>query len=331
MSEATASMSVKLPSAVQRQLDNVKVIEDKMKENFNAPSPNGSQTVTNEPAQTVTPAVTPVATVEPTKVVDETKDARYWEHRFKTLEGMAKAEQMRLKTVNANLESRITELEEIVKNTKSQSTPTSDIDLKRYLSQEEIDAYGPDVMKAVVKATKAVVGEESDRRFKEELKRQIDPLKNKLLNAEAQIVSKAQDQFWSDLDRLCPNWLTINENVKFREWLSERDPLSGMFRQELLNHAQESLDVGRVVALFTAFEKSSPAPQPVVNKNTQVVPDPVATPSSVTSSNEVPFVTRQQIKQFYSDKAMGRYRSRPLEAEQMQKKIDAAIKAGNVR
>jgi len=322
-------LAVKLPRAVQNQVDKAKEIEAKLKEKFNEPTPTGVQTVApavenKEVAKVVQPTVTP-------EVKDETKDAKYWEHRFKTLQGMSEAEKIKLKNHISGLESRLADMEETIKSLKTPQAPSAPVDLTKYLSQEEIDAYGADVIKAVVKTAKAAALDEATSRNREDLRREVEPLKQKLNAAEEDLRKRAENQFWIDLDKNFPNWLAVNEDPKWREWLSQRDPITGAFRQQLLDAAQDALDVNRVVAMFTAFTQSSPAPQPEIVRQAQVVPEPVAPAPDVNASASIPFVTRAEIKKFFQEKAIGKYKFRPQEAEAMEKRINAAIKAGNVR
>lgn len=330
---APEAPAVKLPKAVQNQMEKVRQMEASLKEEFNKKTPTGAQVVEPNPVvenpKAVVQAVQP--TVTPEVKVEDAKDSKYWEHRFKTLQGMAEAEKMKLKNHISGLESRLADMEETLKSLKAKPSDSAPVDLTKYLSQEEIDSYGADVIKAVVKTAKTAANEETTNRYREELKREVEPLKQKLNLAEEDIRRRTENQFWTDLDKNYPNWLAVNEDPKWREWLSHRDPITGHGRQELLDAAQNALDVNRVVAMFTAFTQSSPAPQLVASKESQVVPEPIATPINMNAQDNAPFVTRADIKKFYNEKAIGKYRFRPQEAEAMEKRINAAIKAGNVR
>lgn len=327
--ETTApSMTVRLPKAVQNQVDNLNRIEAELKEKFAEKTPSGNQVVQPQVTspEPVKAAEAPVQPQTETKT-EEHKDARYWEHRFKTLQGMSEAEKTRLKNHISGLESRLVELEDTVKRVKSQPS-NSPVDLTKYLSQEEIDTYGADVIKAVVKAAKAAADEESGQKMKDELNRQLNPIKEKLNATEVELQTRLEDQFWDELNKKFPKWIEVNENPKWLEWLAQRDPLSGVHRQDLLNSAQKNKDSDRVVAMFTAFTQSSPAPQPVTNKQQQVVPDPVAAPSTLAPSVDARPMTGAEIKKFYSDVAMGKYRFRPQEKEAIEKRINAMMRKG---
>jgi hypothetical protein len=329
---------VKLPKAVQMQADKANAhikqsMEARLKETSDTPV---AASELNPTTAQSTPAPTPE--VQPTPVaapVEVPKTAEYWEHRFKTSEGMFKAESNRLKAELikkdshiGSLEARLTELENKVKTAERQAPRT--IDLKKYLSQEEIDTYGPDALQATIKAASAAAEEASDRRVQEELERQLKPLKQKVELSEQEAATLKQNHFWKELNRQVPDWATINGDEKFHEWLSAVDTISGYRRQDLLTSAEMSFDSERVVALFSAYKQNSPAPITArAVTQVKVVPDPV-TPPMVAGPTDVEFVKRSDISLFYRDKALGRYKHRQSEADAFEKKIEAAKRSGRI-
>lgn len=338
--------SVKLPKAVRDQLAKAEDIKKAMQERFADKHTNtGSQSAENAVVETKTtpspkvdeapkevvktdPIVQTVGDPSTLNTSESQKDAKYWEHRFKTLQGMSQAETTRLKSHNAALETRLKELEGKFK-TIEKEVPRPIPDVKKYLSAEEIDTYGRDVMQAVVKTSSQAADEAAERRVNEVVSSKIDPIRQKLEAAEQELKVQNENKFWDDINTKIPNWPTINEDARFHEWLKAIDPFTGYPRQALLKGAEEALDSKRVVAMFSAFLQTTPAPQPVSNK---VVPDPVAAPVNVNTQapSDVFPMTAANIKKFYSDKAVGRYRTRPQEAEKIQKAIDAAYRAGTI-
>lgn len=337
--------SVKLPKAVQMQvkraddlealqktnLEKSKELKDAVTESFNQSSPSGAQIAPVQaeqtPSQEPAPQAQPVVAAPAAPEVKPTKDASYWEHRFKTAQGMYDAEKTRQKTIITSLESRLSELETKLRDTEKQVPIT--IDLKKYLTEEQIEHYGKESLEAVVKTAKQAAEEVSDRRVSEELNRQVAPLKSKLEETEQELKRNLENKFWENLNERVPNWVEVNASPEWRQWLGQRDPFSGLARQVLLESAQTSFDSERVVAMFSAFLQSAPAPQP--SQQSRVVPDPISQTSIVAGAMpDVVRVSRQEIKKFYSDCAIGKYRTRPQEREAFEKRIRAAQASGNV-
>lgn len=336
---AAAVPSVKLPKAVRMQADQANEIYKQEAERVLKEAQSGqSQTKPDD-----TPPVTPVtAEVTPSPVVtapEKTPEelAKYWEHRFKTSRGMDEAEKTRLKTENSDLraknsalEKTMRELEDRVRAVERQA-PTN-VDLKKYLTEEQIDTYGPDVLQSVAKVARLAAEEAAERRIKEEVDRRVRPVEEKLQVTEKDAQSSREAAFWDALEDKMPDWVVINDNPKFHEWLAQKDPFTGYTRQNLLEHAQSAFDPMRVVAMFEAFKQSSPAPKaPTVNTQQRVVPDPVGQTAIVTQSvPDVGYVKTSEISRFYDDCKLGRYKYRPQEKEVFEKRIREAQLTGRI-
>ena len=340
--------SVKLPKAVQMQVEqaNIRMKEqsDRLKEEvearFKEETPTGTQTLSQpqtEPETTPEPVVAPVVTTPEVKSKEE--DPKYWEHRFKTSQGMFEAEKTRLKSEIDNLrtkqggfETRFRELEDKLRAAERQAP--KEIDLKKYLTEEQIDTYGPEVLKSVAKIASNAAEETLERRLKEEIDRHVRPVQEELNTVKSGRDEERESRFWDNIDAKIPDWVIINDKPEFRQWLDQRDPFSGFRRQDLLTQAQKVFDSERIVAMFEAFKQSSPAPKTpdVVSTQHRVVPDPVGQTVVVTANiPEDAFVTRAQISRFYDDCKLGRYRNRPQEKDAMEKKIREAVTLGRVR
>jgi hypothetical protein len=333
--------TVKLPKAVKLQLENVKRLSDArseelkaaLKEQFDKDTPSGNQDTQEPVVSQVTPEKTEVvaAPVVPEVRQEDTRDARYWEHRFKTNQGIHEAEKQRLKTQVTTLESRLQDVETQMKSVQRQAP--AKVDITKYIPAAEIETYGKEMLSTVANAANHIAQDATDRRMNDEFARQIDPLKQKLEETEGRLIAAQQQRFWEDVDSKVPTWSKINDDPRFHEWLAQSDPFTGIARQNLLTSAQTALDANRVVAMFTAFLQTTPAPQRPSPETlaAKVVPDPIGQTQMATSTTtEVPSITRAEISQFYKHKAIGRYKFRQQEAEQIEKKIQAAIRAGTV-
>lgn len=333
--------SVKLPKAIMLQKQRVEEIEkqqvqEQMQAKLEEHTPSGNQTPTPEvqPTPVITPEVKVEAQVLP--VEDKENTADYWRHRFQTSRGMFEAEKTRLKAENADLRAEVAgvkdQLKEMDERVKaiSRQAPTT-IDINKYLSKDEIEAYGPDLMTAALRVAKQMAEETSERITDQEVDRRLGPVQQKLEKTERELQVKRDVAFWETLEQRVPDWVLINDDPKFHEWLSEKDPFTGFQRQNLLVQAQLAFDAVRVVAMFTAFKQSSPAPSITQTEQVRVVPDPVGQTAIVTQAlPDVPSVTTEQIRRFYDECKLGRYKYRPQEKEAMERKIQAAARAGRV-
>lgn len=336
--DTPAVPAVKLPTAVRMQVEKANaVLKQQVEERFKEDTPTGTQTVASVPEVEVQQVV-PQATPEAPKVEeDKTKTVEYWEHRFKTSQGMFEAEKTRLRTENSDLKSKLGGLEARMKEMErsikaaEQASPTK-IDLKEYLSDEQIESYGPDVLQSILKIAENAAKKTSERSADERIERELTPLKEKVEAVEKEARDRQLDNFIEMLDVRVPKWPVINNDVKFHEWLSQKDTFSGFSRQELLTHAEKALDHERVIAIFEAYLQSSPAPKNInVETQHRVVPDPVGQTQIVTQTTpDAPRISRAEINKYYRDKALGRYKSRPQEAAKIEEKIRAAQLAGNV-
>lgn len=340
-SAALKMPSVKLPRSVQEKIQKGKDMEKALIAEWNKSTPDGNH---SNPPSVINPAPTSTQTQEPVTpvvpvienqpVVEQRPEdtAKYWEHRFKTSAGIFNAEKAKQNTLIGELKDQVEELRSQMKNSQRQSPST--VDLKQHFSETEIETYGPDVLQAVHKTASIAADQSADRRVKEELDKRLTPIRQELDTAKSDLRAKSENLFWDSVNRSVPNWMTVNADSKFLDWLGHKDPVSGFVRQDILTNAQNGLDSERVTALFTAFMKDSPASQPApVNVNREVVPEPNGQTNVVTNTanSEAPIVFRAEIKKYYSDKAMGMYRNRPQAAEAMEKKILAAQKAGTIR
>ena len=337
--------SVKLPKAVQLQVENAKRLSDAraaeikeaLTEKFNQETPSGAQNTQSEVKTVeVTPQKTeaaPAPTVTPEVKSEDTRDAKYWEHRFKTNNGIQEAEKQRLKNHITTLESRLSNLENQLKTVQTPPERPAEIDIKRYVSPEEIETYGKEMLSTVGRTVQTIAKETTDRRLNEEITKQVTPIKQQLEETQSKLLVAQQERFWEDVNHKVPNWVTINDDARFHDWLAGVDPFTGINRQILLTAAQQALDANRVVAMFTAFSQTTPAPnRPSPEKVLEkVVPDPIGQTAMATSTTpEVVTIRKSEISKFYKDKAIGRYKYRQQEAEQMEKKIQAAVRSGNV-
>lgn len=261
----------------------------------------------------------------PAPVKDQT--AEYWEHRFRTVEGMYNADKQRTQKEVEALAKELADTRS--KLTKVEQSVPREFDLRKYLSEGEIEAYGEDNLRTLLKAAVQAAQEDVDERVNARVKHLEDKV-----NQHAEVVSNREvDMFWDAFERAVPEWQEINADKVFLGWLKEEDPVTGISRQAVLDDAQRKLDARRVTLIFQAYIKlkSQAEAAKKANLNAKVVPDGLPNGADFDPPSDGEYVSRRDISQFHTDVALGRYKKRPAEMEAMEKRINAAIQSGRVR
>jgi hypothetical protein len=241
-------MPAELPKQVQAQLDEAERIQRELQPTVQA-EPEPAPEVEVEPVVTEPPPQPAPALVEPAQ------DANYWQNRFKTLEGMYRAETSTLKSQVQQLSSQFDQVR--------QQQPQAPKEQPLVTSQDD-DKFGSDlidVMRRVFRdETRAF---EKRMQAAESFLQKFAPQMERVGRVEAEVAQTREERFWGELNQAVPEWEKVNADPRFHTWLSEYDPVAGRTRQDSLNEGQTKLDSRRVVALFKLF-KDGPgkAPEP---------------------------------------------------------------------
>ena len=241
-------MTAELPKQVQAQLEEAERIQRELAQPTAPAEPEPAPEVEPEPAPEPPPQAAP-APVEPAQ------DAVYWQNRFKTLEGMYRAETTTLKSQVQQLSSQVEQVR--------QQQPQAPKEQPLVTSQDD-DKFGSDlidVMRRVFREETRVF----DKRMQaaEAFLQKLVPQVERVGRVEAEVALTREERFWTELNQAVPDWERINADQRFHTWLAEYDPVAGRTRQDSLNEGQTKLDSRRVVALFKLF-KDGPgkAPEP---------------------------------------------------------------------
>lgn len=65
----------------------------------------------------------------------------------------------------------------------------------------------------------------------------------------------AYDAYYDSLDKIVPDWESINQSKEFLEWLKASEPLSGKTRAEMLTESFNQKDSQRTAIFFNEFKK----------------------------------------------------------------------------
>lgn len=301
------------------------------------------------PAPVEEPAPAPVVPApEPTPETPAPADSEAtWEARYKTLQGMFKAEVPRLREEVLRLTTALAEANRKLEQRVEPPAPEPRASETKLGSAKDAEDFGGDLVDMVrrqaVDAARAEFGGEIARL--EALNKDLEGKLNGV--SEVQTVS-AQERYMNDLAKMVPDYLVVNEDPLFLAWLDQEDVLSGEKRQQFFNRAYRGLDAERTAKLMLAFKDSlrtepqvtTPAPvaQPVAPVETpadrlarQVQPVPSRADSAPAPSNAGKIYSMAEIEGFYREITQGVYRGREAEQARIEAEIDAAVAEGRLK
>jgi hypothetical protein len=126
-------------------------------------------------------------------------------------------------------------------------------------------------------------------------------------------------------------WRETNQQPEFIDWLNQKDPFSGQPRMRLIQRAFELGDATTVGNHFKAFHASRIPARLRTRERLPEEPPAGHHPNTPTPNAEGKRTwTRQQIAQFYRDKAAGRYDGQEAEALRLERDILSAAAEGRI-
>lgn len=253
---------------------------------------------------------------QPMTDVDETEKLR---NRYASLQGKYNAEVPRLQSNLKDLESRYQQLME--ENESLRSEIAHNEANQSYLTQEDTDAYGEDMVDLVRRGAR----EEAARYASEAavMKAQIQELQAQVQASTYKADQIREESFYSTLTKECPQWESQNSDPGFLAWLDEADPVYGFQRNEALQRAFNNLDPFAVAQIFNQYARLRSAPLA-----RQVSPNVSRGASGGAPVNDQIW-TNEQIAAFYEA-----WRRRQIPEDQavaIEKEINAAVAEGRVQ
>jgi hypothetical protein len=355
MNAPVAPSNVKLPSAVQAQVD----AANKLLSDLNStpaapvtPTPGASRTPsaghtsasgqqwhpvsTPAPAPSAPPPPAPAAAAAaaPPQVSDAER-ARIAEARYASLQGKYNSETALLReqvAQNTQLVSQLLERESRPVPASVPAAPQSPEDFLKSIgaTDEDIKDYGellPIVVRLAQNMYKPTIAK---------LENELAQLRNAASAQTANLAETRKANLLVALDMAVPQWRLINESDHFLDWLKVVDIFSGVTRHVALSSAYKNLDQARVVAIFEAYAREYPelarAPgAPVVDPVTLVAPDTRGDqpPAAPEGSGSKRIISESEIRDFYA-----RVRKRQISKEEYaryQAEIATATAEGRVR
>ena len=332
-----------LPKAAQKQLD----AAQKMHEQAYA-TPEESQDKPNlevvsdgKPEDTAEPATKVTSDEAQPDSTGKENDPAFWKHKYDVLQGKYDAEVPRLMQANNGLQGRLGDMESQMARITAQmaESPTKQITPSSYLTDEEQEDYGEDMLTVVKKAAR-----EEFEPMLATLQEENGQLRSILGGMQQKSILGARDEMLEKLDGELPNWRQLNSQQEFLGWLENVDPYSGNKKLEMLRQAFENNNTSRVLAFFKGFlnENAAYTPNPQVpnqpietgfSLETLVAPGRAADGESSRAqegnANSLQW-SSASIKKFYSDINRGVYREKPDERARLERDLFLAQDEGRI-
>lgn len=301
---------------------------------------NGDEDTSGQTDQTANDDAAQVSVDEHTTDTSDKEDenSETYAQRWRSLQGSYNAT-VRQK---GELEQRVQQMEQLLASLSEQAPTKAQPDRTpepvSYISQQEADDYGEsiDVMRKV--SREELVPVASRLAQIESMLQQMQATVVPQVNAVSQRQQvSAEQQFWSELTMYVPNWRDVNDNDGFQNWLLEVDPLTGSNRQTYLEHAQRDLDANRVSAFFLTWLETSgqapvaqSAPNPASAELEKQVAPGRSRGTGSTSSKQPKTYSPDDIKSFFNDVRMGKYKGREQERDRIERDIFTAQREGRI-
>lgn len=203
-----------------------------------------------------------------------------WEHRYKVLKGKYDAEIPNLATQVRQLQVTVQAQADIIRGLKPaeptpkvpeppKPVPQATIKPLNLEDYEHLEDEGKELAKRFNQVVELVSQQQASMTQQADIIRQLQG-KTETLSNQTTAVAKdfgatQHQQFITDLERTVPDCWTLNENPDFRDWLDQPVSLEvigpngqliekTMKRDDLLQAAQNSRNVGRIKKLFDEFK-----------------------------------------------------------------------------
>lgn len=309
MAEATVSA---LPSVMQKKMVQLEAMNP------------ASVPATPEPAPAPAAPVAPVAaTPEPERVTltrEELNDLRASAERATTAQGRADAAAARME----ELQKRLTELETAAKASPVPAAPTPAPEAVNF-TPEELEQYG-DSQGFIAKVAKREATHVVDTRLAA-LEARLNNIEAAANGAVKTVQTHATSTFFEKVQARVPNIQKVIGHKNWADFLDSIEPMTGATYETVLQHNVQNQRLDQVVNIYKLFE----------GKYMEEVTPPAGYDGANPSSGAVQVasqpVSGAKLKQSDRMKASVDYRKGVITWEQLEevnKKFDAADKAGNI-
>lgn len=305
------------------------------------PSPEAPDPARVLPEQSPTPqASTPVPPTPTPADPSPVQDEGDWKLRYERMYGRYNASQKTIGEMQeqmTQLGNELLHLQRMPPQSRQQSSPPPLPDAPSYLTQEDVQNYGNELIDVTQRAALHAVAPH------------LQALESQNAELQARLAREARRNLDQQVELAVPNYREIDRDPRWHRWLLGIDVLSGRVRQQLLNEAISSAAAPRVISFFRGFLNEEAATghndsapishQPAAPREAAVNLSLIAAPGRARPATggdaslppERPFYTRAQIRDLYSAHRKGAYVGREAEWARQDADIIAAGREGRIR
>lgn len=322
---------MELPKAIQAQLDEAAEIEKQLTQ----PETQGTEPTDTEPVADPAPEPAPevVPQSEPASEPKQEVPEETWERRFKTLAGKYEAETPRLHQQIRDLQAQLQSQAEMLIELKSRPEPAPE-PVKPLVTSDDEESFGADLVNLMRRVASEATNSVADRMARlEAAASQINTLQQKVTEVSTSQAQTAEERFYAKITEAVPDWQEVDKDERWLAWLAEYDPVVGGPRQNALNAAGESLDAGRVAALFNQWKALTVVPQQQAAVQTQAELQRQVAPSKSKATTATPVTEKIWSTDEYERAFDPRLRATMSvdEVTKLQAEADRAAAEGRVR
>lgn len=313
-----------LPASIQAQVD----FADQFVEQLNQ-EPSNDDTPQDPPAEQV---VQQPVVAAPQEHSNDAAEDRKWEAKFHTLQGKYNAEVPRLSAqiseLNTALRTLVQENKELREKPQVVTAPLP----SSVITDADREAFGSDLIDLQERiARQAFQQFEAENR---QLQQKIQQLESQLGNVDVRVQESDTDRLLYAVNKLVPDWETINEDPSFLEWLDQTDRVTRVRRQDSLDNAIARRDAQHFADIFNEWKALQPKAPAAPNKSKSGLESQVAptrTRNTVAPSNAPSgrIWTEADVKQFYVECRRQEHTEEAMAS--IEADIHAAINEGRYR
>lgn len=273
---------------------------------------------------------------------DQPADEGSWEHKFKSQQGRTSAMARTMQDMQRQMMEMGNELI-AAQNTIQQMrvAPPQPQPRPSLITDQDRTDFGDDFLSAAARAAQEALLPEvtAARQEAQQTRQELHQMK----------LGRVYDALTQHIGA---TWRNVNRHPRFNTWLSLRDPLSGVIRQQLLDGAMQAADAARVVNIFrgfltedAAFRPAAPAPQPqpapgqpapgqrqpAVNVLDIAAPGRASGAPGSPPAQAKPNYTNRDMDKFYDDVRRGKFAGRDAEKMAIEADLHAAQFDGRFR
>ena len=298
-----------------------------------APAPNLDDPAAKKDTPPEPPKEDPVV-----PVIDKKDDSSDWkaraekaEHQLSIMNGKYDAEVPRLTLENKHLRGEMdglkAEFTTFKKSAENNVTAKKDAEEQKTLSHA-LGILDKELGSEAVEAIKNLIGANTPKQDLSSVNERMDKQDERMDNLGSSVEQLSEGDCQAEMTRLCPDWTKLNNSREFKDWLKEKDDITGYSYFDLLSSAYGEKNPVKSVAIFNRYKASLPAApkkdEKKLEKQRQL--DELTAPGKGSSSDSTPktepkIYTRKEIDQFNNDVARGKYKGK----EDMVAKIDTDI------